>query len=117
MNKEELKSRTKLLALRVMKMIDSLPNNTKGRVLADQVMRSATSVAANYRAACRGRSRAEFISKLGTALEEVDETGLWLELIIEGGVLRRERVTSLAAEADELAAIMFSAQRSARNKS
>jgi four helix bundle protein len=76
MNKEELKSRTKALALRVMAMIDHLPNTTKGRVIADQIMRSATSVASNYRAACRGRSRAKFISKLGVALEEVDESML-----------------------------------------
>lgn len=74
MNKEELKHRTKALALRVMTMIDHLPKTTKGRVIADQIMRSATSVASNYRAACRARSRAEFVSKLGTVLEEVDET-------------------------------------------
>ena|SRR5437016_13967529 len=116
MNKEELKSRTKALALRVMAMIDHLPNTTKGRVIADQIMRSATSVASNYRAACRGRSRAEFISKLGVALEEVDETMLWLELIGEGQLLRAERVSGLIKEADELTAIMFSAQRSARQK-
>ena len=116
MNKEELKSRTKALALRVMAMIDHLPNTTKGRVIADQIMRSATSVASNYRAACRGRSRAEFISKLGVALEEVDETMLWLELIGEGQLLRAQRVSGLIKEGDELTAIMFSAQRSARQK-
>jgi four helix bundle protein len=116
MNKEELKSRTKALALRVMAMIDHLPNTTKGRVIADQIMRSATSVASNYRAACRGRSRAEFISKLGVALEEVDETMLWLELIGEGQLLRAQRVSGLIKEVDELTAIMFSAQRSARQK-
>jgi four helix bundle protein len=116
MNKEELKSRTKALALRVMAMIDQLPNTTMGRVIADQIMRSATSVASNYRAACRGRSRAEFISKLGVALEEVDETMLWLELIGEGQLLRAQRVSGLIKEADELTAIMFSAQRSARQK-
>jgi four helix bundle protein len=114
MTKEELKTRTKSLALRVMKMIDHLPRNTKGRVIANQIMRSATSVAANYRAACRGRSRPEFIAKLGIVLEEVDETILWLELIIDGGILPAKRVGSLITEADELAAIMFSAQRSAR---
>jgi four helix bundle protein len=86
-----------------MAMIDHLPNTTKGRVIADQIMRRATSVAAsNYRAACRGRSRAEFISKLGVALEEVDETMLWLELIGEGQLLRAQRVSGLIKEADEL---------------
>lgn len=116
MNKEELKARTKSFALRIMNLIDHLPNNTKGRVISDQIMRSATSVAANYRSACRGRSRAEFASKLGTVLEEADETMLWLELIMEGKLLPEKRIKNLAAEADELAAIMFSAQRSMRNQ-
>ena len=114
MDKETFKARTKSFALRVMNMIDNLPNNTKGRIIADQIMRSATSVAANYRAACRGRSRAEFISKLGTVLEEADETGLWLELIADDGLLPRKRISPLLREAEELCAIVFSAQRSAR---
>jgi four helix bundle protein len=74
MNKQELKSRTKAFALRIMEMIDHLPRTVKGRVIANQIMRSATSVAANYRAACRARSTAEFIAKIGTVLEEVDES-------------------------------------------
>ena len=115
MNKDELKARTKSFALRVMTMIDHLPKNTQSRVIADQVMRSATSVAANYRAACRSRSRAEFVAKLGTVLEEVDETAFWLELIVDAGILPPKRVESLITEADELAAILFSAQRTARN--
>ena len=115
MNKEELKSRTKLFALRVMKLIDHLPTNTKGRVVADQIMRSATFVASNYRGACRGRSRAEFVSKLGIVLEEADETMLWFELIVEGQFLPAKRVQGLIKEADEITAIMFSTQRSARS--
>jgi four helix bundle protein len=98
-----------------MAMIDHLPKSTKGRVIADQVIRSATSVAANYRAACRARSRAEFIAKLGTVVEEVDETAFWLELIVEAGLLPPKRIEGLSREADELAAILFSAQRTARN--
>lgn len=115
MTTEELKSRTKAFALRVMKM-DHLPNNQKGRVLADQILRSATSVASNYRAACRGRSDAEFAAKLGVAVEEADETGLWIELIAEGGLLPARKVASLQKEADELTAIMFSACRTTRSR-
>jgi len=107
MDKETFKARTKSFALRVMKMLDHLPNNTKGRVILDQVMRSATSVALNYKAACRGRSRAEFIAKLGTVLEEADETGLWLELIADDGLLPSKRISPLLQEAEELCAILF----------
>ena len=116
MNKTHLQDRTKSLALRVMTLIDHLPNTTKGRVIADQIMRSATSVASNYRAACRGRSRAEFVSKLGVVLEEADETMLWLELISEGHLLPKKRVEGLIEEANELTAIMFSAQRTTRKQ-
>jgi four helix bundle protein len=84
MDKEELKRRTKAFALRVMTLVDHLPNNSKGRVLGDQLLRSGTSLGANYRAACRSRSTAEFISKLGNVLEEADESAYWMELIVEG---------------------------------
>ena len=83
MNKDELKQRTKTFALRVMKLVEHLPKTSEGRVLGDQLLRSGTSVAANYRAACRARSTAEFISKLGNVLEEADESALWMELIVE----------------------------------
>jgi four helix bundle protein len=79
-------------------------------------MRSATSVASNYRAVCRARSRAEFVSKLGIVLEEADESMLWLELISEGRLLPAERVANLIKEADEITAIVFSAQRTARQE-
>jgi four helix bundle protein len=117
MNKEELKRRTKHFALRVMILVDHLPRNRKGRILGDQLLRSATSVAANYRAACRARSTAEFIAKLGTVLEEADESALWMELIAEGGLLKQSRVDSLLTETNELAAIMFSARRTTQRKS
>jgi len=94
-----------------MKLVEHLPKTNKGRVLGDQLLRSATSVAANYRAACRARSTAEFISKLGNVLEESDESALWMELIIEGGLLPANRVEPLLNEADELTAIIFSARR------
>ncbi len=114
MNKEELKVRTKSFALRVMKLVEHLPNNNKGWVLGDQLLRSGTSVAANYRAACRSRSRAEFIAKLGTALEEADESALWMELITEAGMIPLQRVEPLLTEANELTAIFFTARRSAQ---
>lgn len=114
MDGTEMQDRTKQFALRVMSMIDHLPNTVKGRVLADQLMRSATSVAANYRAACRARSKKEFIAKLGIALEEADESQLWLGLIIEGEVLPSERLQPLEKEADELCAILFTTWSSAR---
>lgn len=113
MNKQELKQRTKAFALRAMNLIDHLPKNPKGRVFSDQLLRSATSVAANYRAACRGRSSAEFIAKLGTVLEESDESALWMELIIDGGLLPASRVELLLNEANELTAMFFTARRTA----
>lgn len=117
MDKEELKSRTKQFALRVITLTDHLPDNRKGRILGDQLLRSATSVAANYRAACRARSRAEFIAKLGNVLEEADETAFWLELIIDSALLSESRVSALLREANELTAIMFTARRTTQRKS
>ena len=117
MNKEQLKQRTKDFALRVMILVDHLPKNRKGRILGDQLLRSATSVAANYRAACRARSTAEFAAKLGTVLEEADESALWMELITDGGLLKQSSVEALLKEANELAAIMFSARRTTQRKS
>jgi four helix bundle protein len=113
MTEQELKIRTKQFALRVMKLVDALPNNIKGRVLANQLMRSSTSVAANYRAVCRARSTADFISKLGVVEEEADESALWLELITEGGVLPPGKTKKLWQEADQLVAIMVASRKSA----
>ena len=114
MTREELKLMTKQFALRVMKLVDALPANTKGRVLGSQIMRSGTSIGANYRAACRGRSRAEFVAKLGTVAEEADETCYWLELIMEGNVLKKRLVESLYKEAGEWTAIFTASLNSAR---
>src|SRR6059058_5221836 len=102
----DLKARTKQFALRVIKLVDALPRTIQGRAVANQIIRSATSVAANYRAACRARSRAEFIAKIGVVEEEADETAFWLELIIEGGLLPEAKVLALHQEANELVAIM-----------
>ena len=114
MNPQELKERTKQFALRVMRLVDALPKTPKGRALAGQLVRSGTSVAANYRAACRARSRAEFASKIGVVEEEADETALWLELIIADKLLQEAKVTPLLAEANELVAIMAASCISAR---
>src|SRR5215211_7681179 len=114
MNREELKKRTKQFALRVMRLVDALPKSIKGRALASQMVRSGTSVAANYRAACRGRSRAEFIAKIGLVEEEADETALWLELVISDELLSKKKVQPLLDEANELVAIMAASYISAR---
>ncbi len=115
MNADELKARTKQFALQVMQLIDQLPNTTKGRVVANQLMKAATSVGANYRAACRGRSQAEFISKLSIVLEESDECCYWLELIMEGELISAEQVVDLYREANEITAIMTASHKTARN--
>jgi four helix bundle protein len=112
-NTQELKNRTKAFALRVMNLVDALPKSIKGRAIANQLIRSGTSVAANYRAACRARSKAEFISKIGTVEEEADESALWMELIIEDKLLPDKKVRSLHTEASELVAIMASSYISA----
>ena len=109
----DLKARTKQFALRVMKMVDALPRTIQGRTIAKQITRSATSVAANYRAACRARSRAEFIAKIGVVEEEADESCFWLELIIDSGLLGEERIRPLLSEAGELVAIMAASRKSA----
>lgn len=116
MTKSDLKSRTKDFALRIIKLGDSLPNSESGRVMTRQILRSGTSVAANYRSACRGRSSAEFIAKLGIALEECDETAFWLELIRDAGLVNASLLADLIKEADELCAILFTASRTTRER-
>ena len=115
MKSAELQQRTKGFALRVLKLIEQLPNTIGGRVLANQVARSATSVGANYRAACRARSRGEFASKLGTVAEEADESLYWLELIRDGNFVPGEKLASLVSEADELTAIFTAGRRTSSN--
>jgi four helix bundle protein len=109
----DLKARTKNFALRVMKLVDALPRTIQGRATANQIIRSATSVAANYRAACRARSRAEFIAKIGVVEEEADETAFWLELIIDSTLLSERKIRPLLMEAGELVAIMAASRKSA----
>ncbi len=115
MDKEILKKRTKEFGLRIIKLVEALPNTNTGRVVGNQLVRSGTSVGANYRAACRGRSKAEFISKLGVVLEETDECAYWLEIIMESGMLSEKQASPLHKEADELAAIFYSTLRTSKN--
>jgi four helix bundle protein len=113
MTPSELKARSKEFALRVLKLTAALPKTIEGRAIANQLVRSGTSVAANYRVACRARSRLEFVAKLGVALEEADETQLWLELVIAGKLVPAKRVQSLLDEANELVAILVASRKSA----
>ena len=109
----DLKLRTKTFALRIFALVDALSNTVQGRAVASQIIRNGTSVAANYRAACRARSRAEFIAKIGVVEEEADETLFWLELIIDAGLLKAKRIRPLMVEADEIVAIMATSRKSA----
>jgi four helix bundle protein len=112
-NAEELKARTKQFAIRVLKLVAALPNSLIGRTVGGQLARSGTSVGSNYRAACRGRSKPEFIAKLGVVEEEADESAFWMEMIIEVGLLEKRVVEPLLNEANELAKIMASSRISA----
>lgn len=113
MDEKELKERTKQFALNIMKLVDKLPNTIAGRALGNQLIRSGTSVGANYRAACRGRSKAEFVSKIGVVAEEADESAFWLELIMDSGLLPKNTVEPLLREANELAAIFIASVKTA----
>src|SRR6266446_1431162 len=110
----DLKKRTKAFALRILKLVDALPKTTAGRALASQIVRSGTSVAANYRAACRARSTADFIAKMGIVEEEADETLFWLELLEESGLVPAAKLTVIKREVDELIAITVASIKTAR---
>ncbi|MFW6154275.1 MAG: four helix bundle protein [Planctomycetota bacterium] len=114
MDKRELMARSKRFGLRVMKLVDALPRTTSGRAIVNQLVRSGTAVGANYRSACQGRSRADFISRLGIVVEEADECIYWLELIADGGLLPRSQVQSVHQEARELTAIFTASLNTAR---
>lgn len=114
MTKEELKDRTKKFALKIIKLVDDLPNTKAGNTIGYQIIRSGTSVASNYRAACRARSDADFISKITVVEEECDETLFWLELIDESGLIEKEKLIFLIKEADELTAIFTASGKTAR---
>ena len=113
-NSDALKLRTNTFALRVLNLYRSLPRTQEARILGTQLLRSSTSIGANYRAACRGRSRADFVAKLGIVLEEAAETVFWLELFQEGKIFPPEKLRDLVHEANELVAIFVSSVRTAK---
>ena len=116
MNEAEMKKRTKNFAKEIIKLCRKLPDNREGRLIGNQIFRSGTSVAANYRAACRAKSTADFISKLAIVEEEADETLFWLELIHEMEILNKPLIDILMKENDEIIAIIVSSIKTARKK-
>jgi four helix bundle protein len=112
MNEHEMKQRTKKFALRILDLADALPHSRSGNVIAGQIVRSGTSVAANYRALCRAKSRADFVNKTSIVEEEADESCFWLELLIDRGLLSDRRV-QLLREANELTAIFVASRKTA----
>src|SRR2546422_7322712 len=112
MTESEMKQRTKAFALRVIKLANNVSNDFVGRRLGDQLLRSGTSVAANYRSACRARSKADFINKLGIVEEEADESALWIELISESGVVSHRKVEKVLDEANQITAMMVASRKS-----
>jgi len=111
----DLKDRTKAFAVRVVRVVRSLPSNSEGRVIGNQLLRSGTSVAANYRAVCRARSRPEFLAKLAIVIEEADEAAFWLEFLVDAELIPGTKLKDLISEADQLVAI-FNASRTTAKK-
>jgi len=113
-NSDELKRRTKSFALMAIRLCQELPRGQASTVITRQLLRSSTSVGENYRAVCRARSTADFVSKLGIVLEEADENLFWLELLIESGVARPDKTAPLLREANELVSIFVASLRTAK---
>ena len=114
MNPEDMKARTRAFALRIIRLAESLPNTPTANVIRNQILRCGSSVGANYRAACRAKSKPDFISKLGTVEEEADETMYWLELLMDASIVERSKVADLFKEADEIVSITVSSLKTAR---
>lgn len=117
MAEPDLKDRTKQFALRIIRLYRALPHSTDAFVIGKQLLRSGTSIGANYRSACRARSRAEFAAKLGVVLEEADESLFWLELLSSSGIVPETRLAPLMHECNELVAIFVSARLGAKSNS
>jgi four helix bundle protein len=111
---ERLQGRTKRFALRIIALYRALPRSEEARILGKQLLRSGTSIGANYRAACRARSRAEFVAKLGVVLEEADESAFWLDLMQEAQVFQPEKPQDIIQEAQELVSIFVASVRTAK---
>ncbi|MCK4341028.1 MAG: four helix bundle protein [Phycisphaerae bacterium] len=116
MNQEEMKARTQAFALRIIRLTESLPASRTADVIGKQLLRSGTSVGANYRAACRAKSTADFVSKLGTVEEEADECGYWMELLVQAELVNKDQLSPLIQEAHELAAIVVASIKTARSQ-
>jgi four helix bundle protein len=116
MKHDNLKERTKQFALRIIRLVESLPKGRTSDVIGRQLLRSGTSVAANYRAACRARSTADFISKMGIVEEEADETIFWMEILVDTKIMEKKLLSDLMNEADELLAIFVASIKTARKK-
>jgi four helix bundle protein len=114
---EALEARTREFALRVIRLVASLPRGLSAHVIGRQLLRAATSVGANYRAACRARLRAEFIAKVGIVEEEIDPSIYWMELLIGANLVPEAKLSDLMAEADEIAAIRVASVRTVRRNS
>lgn len=112
---QQLKDRTKMFALRVIRMSDALPKTRAATVITNQILRSATSVAANYRAVGRARSKAEFVAKIGVVLEEADETVFWLEMLAESGIVKPAKLRELLDEANQLVLIFSASRKTAKD--
>ncbi len=110
-----MRTRAKQLAIRIVRLFRELPKTDEARIIGKQVLRAGTSVAANYRAVCRARSKAEFIAKMGTVVEEADETVFWLELLVETGIVRQAQMEGLLAESNELLAIFAASHATAKS--
>jgi four helix bundle protein len=117
MNEGEFKRRTKQLALRVIRLVEALPQSRTAEVIGKQLIRSATSVGANYRSACRGKSTADVIAKLSLVEEEADESLYWMELIVEAGLLPAEKLSNLMSETNEILAMTVASIKTLRSKS
>ena len=111
---EDLKDRTKHFALRVNTLVESLPKTASARTIGNQLVRSGTSVGANYRACCRARSHADFIAKFGIDIEEADESAFWLELIIDSKIKKSQKIEPLLNEANELVKIFVASRQTAK---
>ena len=114
MNADAMKERTRTLALRVIHLVESLPNSKTADVIGKQLLRCGTSVGANYRSSCRAKSRADFIAKMGIVEEEADEIGYWVELLVESGLVERQRVADLLDESNQIVAMTVRSIQTAR---
>ena len=116
MTQEEMKTRTKQFALRVIRLVESLPNGKAANVIGNQLLRSGTSVGANYRASCRAKSTADFVHKLSIVEEETDESIYWMELLVEGKIIKENLLENLMNEADQILSIIVSSIKTVKEK-